>query len=75
MNAEQIVTTRQCALCGSEISDDGFCIEERWTTDEVESRSVTAFALERAQRDDGTVTFYFCRWRHLGDFLSDSQIE
>ncbi len=68
--------TRLCALCGQEVDESQFSVSEHWTKDEVASNNVGTQAMERADADDdGGYTFYFCRWRHLGDFLSDCEME
>lgn len=68
--------TRVCALCGQEFDTEHFHIAEHWTRDEVEARNIGSARLERADVDEGgNHTFYFCRWRHLGDFLSECGLE
>lgn len=65
-------TSRQCAICGHPLPEDHFYIEERWSKSEVESSHILPLRLSRSQIDDqGRYVFYFCRWRHLGDFLSE----
>ena len=66
---QETITLRACALCGDELPLEQFQIIERWTPDEISVRSIRDMYIERAEVDgDGTHTFYFCRWRHLGQF-------
>ncbi len=62
---------KSCALCGQVVDTSRFCITETWTGEEVASKTLAQAALDRAEVDgEGSYTFYFCRWRHIGDFLS-----
>ncbi|MDP9381129.1 MAG: hypothetical protein M3Q29_13465 [Chloroflexota bacterium] len=67
---------KTCALCGQSVDTERFCITEQWTSEEVVSHGVGQMYVERADYDgDSTYTFYFCRWRHLGDFMSSCGME
>ncbi len=67
--------SRQCALCGYEDRKDHFLATERWTRQEVEASDIRREYLQRAEVDgEGNHIFYFCRWRHLGDFLSEASL-
>ncbi len=66
---------RQCAVCGYEAGKDQFLVTERWSRQEVETGGIRREHLQRAEVDDaGEHTFYFCRWRHLGDFLAEANV-
>ena len=66
---------RQCAVCGLEAARDQFLVTERWTGAEVEAGGIREEYMQRAEADgEGGHVFYFCRWRHLGDFLAEATV-
>ncbi len=76
MVAETTTNIKHCAICGREVNADRFCITEQWSKEDAEALRIGEERLSRADVDeDGNYTFHFCRWRHLGDFLSECGME
>ncbi len=66
---------RQCAVCGHEDAKDQFLVTEHWSGPEVEASGIRREHMQRAEMDgEGGYIFYFCRWRHLGDFLAEASL-
>ncbi|MEJ7653245.1 MAG: hypothetical protein WKH64_07820 [Chloroflexia bacterium] len=67
---------KKCAMCGQEVNIERFCITERWTPKDVdEYRTLTDRLAHGEEDEEGGYVFYFCRWRHLGDFMSEAGME
>ncbi len=67
---------KECAVCGQQIDENRFHVSEHWSKPEVEAHNIGQARLARADQDgNGNYVFYFCRWRHLGDFQSECGLE